>query len=172
MEIGTGWGGLAIHAAERYGCRVTTTTISREQHDFAKAKIAARGLSDRITLLFRDYRDLEGQYDKLVSIEMIEAVARVTSHLFPQVLLAAEAHGASAVAGDHAAGPVLQAGAALGRLHPALRVPRQLHPSVRAIADSVNRVSDMKRSTWRTSGRITRPRCACGESVFLPTSAR
>jgi cyclopropane-fatty-acyl-phospholipid synthase len=74
VEIGTGWGGLAIHAAERYGCRVTTTTISREQHDFAKAKIAERGLSDRITLLFKDYRDLTGQYDKLVSIEMIEAV--------------------------------------------------------------------------------------------------
>ena len=74
VEIGTGWGGLAIHAAERYGCRVTTTTISREQHDFAKEKIARRGLSDRITLLLKDYRDLTGQYDKLVSIEMIEAV--------------------------------------------------------------------------------------------------
>src|SRR5690606_16408094 len=74
VEIGTGWGGLAIHAAERYGCRVTTTTISREQHDFARTKIAQRGLQDRITLLFQDYRDLNGQFDKLVSIEMIEAV--------------------------------------------------------------------------------------------------
>ncbi|MET0290819.1 MAG: cyclopropane-fatty-acyl-phospholipid synthase family protein [Steroidobacteraceae bacterium] len=74
VEIGTGWGGLAIHAAENYGCRVTTTTISRQQHDFAKEKIARRGLSDRITLLFQDYRDLKGQFDKLVSIEMIEAV--------------------------------------------------------------------------------------------------
>ncbi|HXR51799.1 MAG TPA: cyclopropane-fatty-acyl-phospholipid synthase family protein [Steroidobacteraceae bacterium] len=74
VEIGTGWGGLAIHAAEQYGCRVTTTTISREQHDYAQQKIAARGLSDRITLLFKDYRDLTGHYDKLVSIEMIEAV--------------------------------------------------------------------------------------------------
>ena len=74
VEIGTGWGGLAIHAAENYGCRVTTTTISREQHDFAKEKIASRGLADRITLLFKDYRDLSGQFDKLVSIEMIEAV--------------------------------------------------------------------------------------------------
>ena len=74
VEIGTGWGGLAIHAAEQYGCRVTTTTISREQHDYARQKIAARGLSDRITLLFKDYRDLTGHYDKLVSIEMIEAV--------------------------------------------------------------------------------------------------
>lgn len=74
VEIGTGWGGLAIHAATNYGCRVTTTTISREQHDYAKAKIERLGLTNRITLLFQDYRDLHGEYDKLVSIEMIEAV--------------------------------------------------------------------------------------------------
>jgi len=74
VEIGTGWGGLAIHAATNYGCRVTTTTISREQHDYAKAKIEKLGLTNRITLLFQDYRDLQGQFDKLVSIEMIEAV--------------------------------------------------------------------------------------------------
>ena len=74
LEIGTGWGGLAIHAAQNYGCRVTTTTISREQHRYATAKVAGLGLSDRITLLTRDYRDLDGSYDKLVSIEMIEAV--------------------------------------------------------------------------------------------------
>ena len=74
MEIGTGWGGFAIHAAKHYGCLVTTTTISQQQHDFAKQAIRDAGLEDRITLLFRDYRDLEGSFDKLVSIEMIEAV--------------------------------------------------------------------------------------------------
>jgi cyclopropane-fatty-acyl-phospholipid synthase len=74
LEIGTGWGGFAIHAAENYGCRVTTTTISKQQHDYARGAIARTGLEDRITLLQSDYRDLEGQYDKLVSIEMIEAV--------------------------------------------------------------------------------------------------
>jgi cyclopropane-fatty-acyl-phospholipid synthase len=74
LEIGTGWGGFAIHAVERYGCRVTTTTISKQQHDLAVSRIAERGLGDRITVLLRDYRDLEGQYDKLVSIEMVEAV--------------------------------------------------------------------------------------------------
>ncbi|MDG5500327.1 cyclopropane-fatty-acyl-phospholipid synthase family protein [Marinobacter sp. BGYM27] len=74
IEIGTGWGGFAIHAAKYYGCQVTTTTISREQYDLALARIEAEGLTDRITLLFDDYRDLKGQYDKLVSIEMIEAV--------------------------------------------------------------------------------------------------
>lgn len=74
LEIGTGWGGMAIHAAQHYGCRVTTTTISRQQYELARERVAAAGLQDRITLLLEDYRDLTGQYDKLVSLEMIEAV--------------------------------------------------------------------------------------------------
>ena len=74
LEIGTGWGGMAIHAAKHYGCRVTTTTISQEQYEYAKARIEREGLTGRITLLLQDYRELSGQYDKLVSIEMIEAV--------------------------------------------------------------------------------------------------
>jgi cyclopropane-fatty-acyl-phospholipid synthase len=74
LEIGTGWGGFALHAAGRYGCRVTTTTISRQQYELATQRIADAGLSDRVTVLQQDYRDLTGQYDKLVSIEMIEAV--------------------------------------------------------------------------------------------------
>lgn len=74
LEIGTGWGGLAIHAARQYGCRVTTTTISREQYEFALSKVREAGLEDRVTLLTRDYRVLEGQFDKIVSVEMIEAV--------------------------------------------------------------------------------------------------
>jgi cyclopropane-fatty-acyl-phospholipid synthase len=74
LEIGTGWGGFALHAARHYGCHVTTTTISREQHELACQRIKRAGLADRITVLNRDYRDLTGQFDKLVSIEMIEAV--------------------------------------------------------------------------------------------------
>ena len=74
LEIGTGWGGMAEYAARHTGCRVTTTTISRQQYDYATQRIAAAGLSERVTVLLRDYRELEGQYDKLVSIEMIEAV--------------------------------------------------------------------------------------------------
>ncbi len=74
LEIGTGWGGLAIHAAQHYGCRVTSTTISREQYELARERVARAGLTDRITLLLEDYRDLTGEYDALVSIEMIEAV--------------------------------------------------------------------------------------------------
>ena len=74
LEIGAGWGAMALHAAGRYGCRVTTTTISQQQYELARQRIDAAGLADRITLLRDDYRDLKGQYDKLVSIEMIEAV--------------------------------------------------------------------------------------------------
>lgn len=74
LEIGTGWGGFAIHAACHYGCHVTTTTISREQFALAGERVAAAGLGDRVTLLLEDYRDLTGSYDKVVSIEMIEAI--------------------------------------------------------------------------------------------------
>jgi cyclopropane-fatty-acyl-phospholipid synthase len=74
LEIGTGWGGLAIHAASHYGCRVTTTTISKEQYEYARARVRAAGLEDRVSVLCEDYRKLEGSFDKLVSVEMIEAV--------------------------------------------------------------------------------------------------
>jgi cyclopropane-fatty-acyl-phospholipid synthase len=74
LEIGTGWGALAAHAAGRYGCRVTTTTISREQRDGAMRRIGDAGVEDRVTVLLEDYRDLRGRYTKLVSLEMIEAV--------------------------------------------------------------------------------------------------
>lgn len=74
LEIGTGWGGMAIHAAKHYGCRVTTTTISREQFDYATARVKEEGLEGSVTVLCEDYRNLRGSFDKLVSIEMIEAV--------------------------------------------------------------------------------------------------
>lgn len=80
LEIGTGWGGFALYAASRYGCRITTTTISREQYELAAQRVAEAGLSDRVTVLFSDYRDLQGQFDKLVSIEMIEAIG---AHYLP-----------------------------------------------------------------------------------------
>src|SRR5262249_37031320 len=78
LEIGTGWGGFAVHAATNYGCRITTTTISRQQHERAAQWFAELGLSNgphpRVELLFEDYRRLTGQFDKIVSIEMFEAV--------------------------------------------------------------------------------------------------
>ena len=80
LEIGTGWGSMALYAAQHYGCKVTTTTLSKEQFDYTKSRIEALGLQDQVTLLLEDYRDLTGQYDKLVSIEMIEAVGH---HFLP-----------------------------------------------------------------------------------------
>ncbi|MCB1555267.1 MAG: class I SAM-dependent methyltransferase [Xanthomonadales bacterium] len=74
VEIGTGWGGFALHAAGQYGCHVTTTTISREQHELAQRRIQEAGLGDRVTLLLQDYRALQGQFDRVVSIEMVEAI--------------------------------------------------------------------------------------------------
>ena len=74
LEIGSGWGGFAIFAAERYGCRVTSITISQEQLELARFRVEEAGLADRVEIRFCDYRDLEGQYDKIVSIEMFEAV--------------------------------------------------------------------------------------------------
>ena len=74
LEIGTGWGGFALHAAQSRGCRVTTATISRRQYELARHRVAVAGLSERVEVLLTDYRDLAGQYDKLVSIEMVEAV--------------------------------------------------------------------------------------------------
>ena len=74
VEIGTGWGAMAIHAASNYGCRVTTTTISPAQHQLAVERVRDAGLTDRVSVLLKDYRDLTGKFDKLVSLEMIEAV--------------------------------------------------------------------------------------------------
>lgn len=74
VEIGTGWGSFAIHAANRYGCKVTTTTISDRQYELASARVKEAGLEDLVTVVREDYRDLTGTYDRLVSIEMIEAL--------------------------------------------------------------------------------------------------
>ena len=82
LEIGSGWGGLAIHAAANYGCRVTTTTISRSQHQLARQRVAKAGVANRVSVLLDDYRELRGRFDKLVSIEMIEAVGWQYFELF------------------------------------------------------------------------------------------
>ena len=95
LEIGTGWGALAVHAAMTRGCHVTTTTISREQYDHAVAAVRRAGLEDRVRVLLEDYRDLTGRYDKLVSIEMIEAVGwRHTGDFFAKCAELLAPHGA------------------------------------------------------------------------------
>ena len=145
LEIGTGWGGMAIHAASRYGCRVTTTTISKEQHALAAERIAAAGLSDRITLLLEDYRDLRGSYDKLVSIEMIEAVGHeFYDDYFAQCARLLKPEGAM----------LLQAITIADQRYDAARrsvdfiqrhiVPGSCIPSVSAMAASLARATDLR----------------------------
>lgn len=145
VEIGTGWGGLAIHAAQNYGCRVTTTTISREQYNYAKEKVERLGLSNRITLLFEDYRELKGQFDKLVSIEMIEAVgANYIDTYFRKCSSLLKPDGAM----------LLQAITIQDQFYEeALRsvdyiqrfiFPGSFIPSITAIANAVTRATDMK----------------------------
>jgi len=145
LEIGTGWGGLAIHAARHYGCHVTTTTISREQYELARERIARAGLADRVTLLLEDYRDLRGQYDALVSIEMVEAVGHhYLDTYFRQCSRLLKPTGAM----------LLQAitirdqfyAQAIGSVDFIKRFvfPGSFIPSVRALVDSAARVTDLK----------------------------
>lgn len=145
LEIGTGWGGFAIHAASRHGCRVTTTTISREQHDWAKEKIAAAGLGDRVTLLLDDYRDLTGRYDKLVSIEMIEAVgARYLDTYTAQCSRLLEPHGAMLLQAITIQDQVYEEALDSVDFIQRFIFPGSFIPSVTAITDSVRRATDMK----------------------------
>jgi cyclopropane-fatty-acyl-phospholipid synthase len=145
VEIGTGWGGLAIHAAQQYGCRVTTTTISKEQFNYAKAKVERLGLTDRITLLFKDYRDLDGQFDKLVSVEMIEAVgANYIDEYFRKCSSLLKPSGAMLLQAitiqDQFYATALKSVDYIQRFI----FPGSFIPSVTAIANSVLRATDMK----------------------------
>jgi len=150
VEIGTGWGGMAIYAAEHYGCRVTTTTISREQFDYATNAVARRGLQDRVTVLFDDYRDLKGQFDKLVSIEMIEAVGhQFYDTYFNTVSRLLKPHGKA----------VIQAITMTEQRYEQARdsvdfikryiFPGGCLPSLTVISDALARVTDMQMSNLR-----------------------
>ena len=97
LEIGTGWGGWALHAARNYGSRVTSVTISRQQYELARARVTAAGLAGRVEVQLRDFRDVGGRFDKIVSIEMLEAIGHryqpefarvVAERLKPEGLLA------------------------------------------------------------------------------------
>lgn len=145
LEIGTGWGGFALHAAKHYGCHVTTTTISAEQRALALERVAAAGLGDRIDVRFDDYRDLTGQYDRLVSIEMIEAVGAEYLDRFVQVC-------SDRLKSDGVMG--LQAIVIADQLYERSKrhvdfikryvFPGGFLPSVAAISDRVARVSDFR----------------------------
>jgi cyclopropane-fatty-acyl-phospholipid synthase len=145
LEIGAGWGGFAIHAARHFGCHVTTTTISQQQHDFASRRITDAGLGDRITLLQQDYRDLTGQFDRLVSIEMIEAVGH--RHLPTYFRTCAErlkADGAALIQAiimpDHLYDRYLDSPDFINRYI----FPGSCCPSLHAISDAVARSTDLR----------------------------
>jgi cyclopropane-fatty-acyl-phospholipid synthase len=145
VEIGTGWGGLAIHAARNYGCRVTTTTISHEQHGWAAEKIRAAGLADRITLLMDDYRDLRGQFDKMVSVEMIEAVGHhYLDTYIAQCSRLLKPNGAMLLQAITIRDQLYESAARGIDFIQRYIFPGSFLPTVSVIADSVRRVSDMK----------------------------
>ena len=143
VEIGTGWGGFACHAAARHGCRVTTTTISDAQFEYASKRVVDEGLADRVTVLDADYRDLTGTYDKLVSIEMVEAVDwRQHDTFFADLRRAAARRGADGAPGDHRGRPQLRAGeerhaTSSARVH----LPRRVPPLGRGDRRSVRRAT-------------------------------
>ena len=145
LEIGTGWGGFAVYAAERYGCRVTTTTISAEQHAYATERVREAGLQDRVTVLLEDYRELTGSYDKLVSIEMIEAVGwQYFPTFFKRCSELVKDDGAmllQAIVIDDRAYEVEKAGKSFINTH---IFPGGCLPSMEVIARSVARVTDFR----------------------------
>jgi cyclopropane-fatty-acyl-phospholipid synthase len=145
VEIGTGWGGLALHAAANHGVHVTTTTISRRQYELATERVRRAGLSDRITVLERDYRFLEGTFDKLVSVEMIEAVGHeYLDHYFGCVSRLLAPHGRAAlqaiVMRDSLHGRALR-GVDFIQTHV---FPGSQLPSRGSIAASIARVTDLQ----------------------------
>ena len=145
VEIGTGWGGFAIHAAGHHGCRVTTTTISEAQRALAEKRVAEHGLADRVTVLGADYRDLEGRYDALVSIEMVEAVDwRRHDQFFATCARLLTDRGRMALQAITIADGSFER----ARLHDdfirAMVFPGGCLPSVTAIAASVARTSDLR----------------------------
>jgi len=145
VEIGTGWGGLAVHAAKHYGVHVTTTTISREQHDHAAELIAREGLGERVTLLLDDYRDLRGRFDKLVSIEMIEAVGhRYLDTYLSRVGSLLEPHGAALIQAITLQDQFYEQALKSVDFIQRFIFPGSFIPSVSVILDSARRSTDMK----------------------------
>ena len=145
LEIGTGWGGFAIHAASRYGCRVTTTTISAQQHALATERIRAAGVEPQVTLLLEDYRALDGTFDKLVSIEMIEAVGwQYFDTFFRRCASLLTEEGAmllQAITIDERAYHVEKAKRSFANTH---IFPGGCLPSLRVISRSIARATDLR----------------------------
>jgi cyclopropane-fatty-acyl-phospholipid synthase len=144
LEIGSGWGGNAIYMAKKYGCQVTSLTISEEQHKMAVERVEAEGLSDKVSILIKDYREMEGQFDKIVSVEMLEAVGhnymevyfrKVNNLLKKNGILALQV-----ITSPDSRYESLRKGVDWIQKH---IFPGSLLPSVGAINNAVNRASDL-----------------------------
>ena len=145
LEIGTGWGGFAIHAAGHFGCKVTTTTISQAQFDLANERIRQAGLSNKITVLLKDYRELQGQFDKLVSIEMIEAVGyQFYDTYFGKCAELLKPEGMMLLQGITIADQRYESAKNSVDFIQRYIFPGSCIPSVTALLDSVTRASDMR----------------------------
>ncbi len=173
LEIGSGWGGLAIHAAREHGCQVTTTTISPAQHELASRRVHEAGLGDKVEVLMEDYRDLRGSYDRLVSVEMIEAVGwrhfdeyfrRCSELLSPKGLMLLQA-----ITIDDRLYEAEKAARSFANTHV---FPGGCLPSNKLIADCLARVTDL-REVWMSD--ITAhypPTLASWRQRFLDTWER
>jgi cyclopropane-fatty-acyl-phospholipid synthase len=145
LEIGTGWGGFAVHAAATRGCRVTSTTISRRQYEYAVERVRRAGLSDLVTIEMKDYRDLHGSYDKLVSIEMIEAVGwRHYGAFFAKCSQLLAPHGAMLLQAITIDDRIYEAEKAARSFINTRIFPGGCLPSLEVIARSVARRTDMQ----------------------------
>ncbi len=145
LEIGTGWGGFAIHAASRFGCRVTTTTISQAQFDLANERVKAAGLDEKVEILLKDYRDLEGQFDKLVSIEMIEAVGhQYFDTYFAKCASLLKPEGMMLLQGITIADQRYESAKQSVDFIQRYIFPGSCIPSVTALLDSITRASDLR----------------------------
>jgi cyclopropane fatty-acyl-phospholipid synthase-like methyltransferase len=173
VEVGSGWGGLAVHAAVNFGCRVTTTTISEAQRSYVERRVADAGLSDRITVLGRDWRDLTGRYDKLVSVEMIEAVdwrwhdrflARCSDLLTDDGLAAIQA----IVIDDRSFERAKRHDDFVRRMV----FPGGCLPSVASLTTSLAGPPTCAWWTWRMSAATTPRRCGVGRTTWPGTPRR
>lgn len=145
LEIGTGWGALAVHAAREYGCRVTTTTISPAQHAVARERVATAGLGDRVDVQLLDYRDLTGRYDKVVSIEMLEAVGhRYYDAYFRKASELLRPHGAMLLQTITIADQRYEAARRSVDFIQRHIFPGSTIPSVAAVGESIARASDLR----------------------------
>ncbi len=144
LEIGSGWGGFAVYAAKQYGCRITTITISKEQYHFAKRRIEREGVADRVEIKLMDYRDLTGQYTKIVSIEMLEAVGHEFLETFfrkcQQVLAPNGLMGLQVITSPDARYDEFRTGVDWIQKH---IFPGTLLPSIAAMNTAVNKTGEM-----------------------------